>query len=122
MFIGFLPSKKNARRDKLTSLMNVTWTLVLYEAPHRIEETLADVQEIFGDRETCVAREMTKLHEEFLFGRLSEVRPKVNAIGEFVVCVAGATEVRESAPLTREDVLKKLGMTRNQLYDLFFKK
>jgi hypothetical protein len=46
----------------------------------------------------------------------------VKALGEFVVVVAGADEVREAAPLTREEVLKKLGMTRNELYDLFFKK
>jgi 16S rRNA C1402 (ribose-2'-O) methylase RsmI len=70
----------------------------------------------------CVARELTKIHEEFQFGKLTEVRPHVKALGEFVVLVSGATEVREAAPATREDVLKKLGMTRNQLYDLFFKK
>jgi hypothetical protein len=46
----------------------------------------------------------------------------VNALGEFVIVVRGATEVREAAPLTREEVLKKLGMTRNQFYELFFKK
>ena len=122
MFLGFLPSKKTARRERLAALMNVTSTLVFFEAPHRIESALEDVQDMWGDREVCVARELTKIHEEFLFGRLSEVRPRLKALGEFVIVVAGATEIKGTAPLTREDVLKKLGMTRNQLYDLFFKK
>ena len=122
MFLGFLPSKKTARRERLAALMNVTSTLVFFEAPHRIESALEDVQDMWGDREVCVARELTKIHEEFLFGRLSEVRPRIKALGEFVVVVAGASEIKGTAPLTREDVLKKLGMTRNQLYDLFFRK
>jgi 16S rRNA (cytidine1402-2'-O)-methyltransferase len=122
LFIGFLPPKTNPRRQKLASIVNVSCTLILYEAPHRIEATLADVEEVLGDREVCVAREITKLHEEFLFGRVSEVREKVKALGEFVVVIAGATETRAEAPLTREAVLQRLGMTRNELYDLFFKK
>ena len=97
-------------------------TLIFYEAPHRIEATLEDLQEILGDREICVAREITKIHEEFLFGRVSEVRTKVKALGEFVIVISGASEVREEAPLTRDAVLRKLGITRNELYDLFFKK
>ncbi len=122
MFVGFLPAKKNARREKLTSFANVTCTLVFYEAPHRIEAALGDLQEALGDREVCIAREITKIHEEFLFGRVSEVKTHIKPLGEFVVVVGGATELREAAPLTREEVLKKLGLSRNQLYDLFFKK
>jgi 16S rRNA (cytidine1402-2'-O)-methyltransferase len=80
------------------------------------------VQEVLGDREVCVAREITKLHEESLFGRISEVRTKIQPLGEFVLVIAGATETRAEAPLTREAVLEKLGMTRNELYNLFFKK
>jgi 16S rRNA (cytidine1402-2'-O)-methyltransferase len=123
MFVGFLPPKTQARRQKLASIMNVPCTLILYEAPHRIETTLADVQEVLGDREVCVAREITKLHEQFLFGRISDIRPEIKPLGEFVVVIAGATETRvEAQPLTREAVLQKLGMTRNELYNLFFKK
>jgi 16S rRNA (cytidine1402-2'-O)-methyltransferase len=121
MFLGFLPSKKNARREKLGALANITCTLVFYEAPHRIAASLEDIQDVLGDREVCLAREVTKIHEEFLFGRISTVRERVNALGEFVIVIRGATEVRKAAPVTREEVLKKLGMTRNQLYDLFFK-
>jgi 16S rRNA (cytidine1402-2'-O)-methyltransferase len=122
IFLGFLPSKKTARRERLAALANVTSTLLFYEAPHRIEATLEDLQDVLGDREICLAREITKVHEEFVFGKISEVRPSVTALGEFVVVVRGATEFRETGPLTREEALKKLGMTRNELYDLFFKK
>src|SRR3989442_15656889 len=59
MFAGFLPAKKNTRRQKLTDLANIVCTLVFYEAPHRIETSLEDIQEIFGDREACVARVLT---------------------------------------------------------------
>jgi 16S rRNA (cytidine1402-2'-O)-methyltransferase len=121
MFVGFLPAKKNARTEKLTALVNVTCTLIFYEAPHRIEAVLEDMQDVLGDREVCIAREITKIHEEHIFGKLSKARPQIKALGEFVIVVSGATEFRQP-PLTREGVLKTLGMTRNQLYDLFFKK
>src|SRR5437868_7044767 len=75
-----------------------------------------------GYREVCIAREITKLHEEYLFGKLSDVRENLKTLGEFVIVVAGAKEITEARPLTREEALKKLGMTRNELYDLFFKK
>ena len=122
MFLGFLPAKKNARRERLGSVANAECTLVFYEAPHRIEAALEDMQEVLGDREVCIAREITKVHEEYLFGKLSQVRPQLKALGEFVIVVSGAMDVRPAAPLTRAEVLTRLGMTRNQLYDLFFKK
>jgi 16S rRNA (cytidine1402-2'-O)-methyltransferase len=124
-FVGFLPPKKTARREKLESLRSLRATLVFYEAPHRIEGTLTDFVEILGDREACIARELTKLHEEFLFGKLSEIRDRVKPLGEFVIVLAGNTATDQpatTAPLTREQVLKTLGISRNELYDLFFKK
>jgi 16S rRNA (cytidine1402-2'-O)-methyltransferase len=125
LFLGFLPPKKTSRREKIESLRSITSTLIFYEAPHRIEGTLSDLLEILGDREVCIARELTKLHEEFRFGKLSEVQGKVKAIGEFVIVVSGKTSAEQPAvklPLTREQVLKTLGISRNELYDLFFKK
>jgi 16S rRNA (cytidine1402-2'-O)-methyltransferase len=122
LFLGFLPATTNARKQKLTALASVKSTLVFYEAPHRIEDVLSDIQEMLGDREVSISRELTKLHEEHLFGKLSDVRTRVKPLGEFVVVVAGATEFRKRAPLTRDEVLKTLGMSRNELYDLFFKK
>jgi len=124
-FAGFLPSKRSGRREKLEALRGLRSTLVFYEAPHRIEETLEDMEKTLGDREACVARELTKLHEECLFGKLSEIRGRVKPLGEFVVVVggnAGEDQSATEAPLTREAVLKTLGLSRNELYDLFFKK
>ena len=124
-FVGFLPSKKTARREKLESLRSVSATLIFYEAPHRIQGTLIDLLEVLGDREACIARELTKLHEEFVFGRLSAIASKVKELGEFVIVVSGKTSSDQpdaKLPLTREQVLKTLGLSRNELYDLFFKK
>jgi 16S rRNA (cytidine1402-2'-O)-methyltransferase len=124
-FAGFLPAKKIARREKLESLRSLSATLIFYEAPHRIEEALTEVLEILGDREACIARELTKIHEEFYFGKLSEIRGRVKPLGEIVLVVAGNKDGDQpiSKPqLTRDQVLKTLGISRNELYDLFFKK
>jgi 16S rRNA (cytidine1402-2'-O)-methyltransferase len=72
-FGGFLPARGNARRTRLDELRSVPGTLVFYEAPHRLSETLKDAYEMLGEREAAVAREMTKLHEEIRRGRLSEL-------------------------------------------------
>ena len=72
-FGGFLPAKSNARRARFTELRSVPGTLVFYEAPHRLSETLKDALEVLGEREAVVARELTKLHEEIKRGRLSEL-------------------------------------------------
>ena len=124
LFIGFLPPKKSARREHLEARRSFRGTLIFYEGPHRIQSCLEDLQEVFGDREVCIGRELTKIHEEYLFGKLSEVRPRVKELGEFVIVVAGFSGVEDAPPpkLTREGVLKTLGVSRNELYDLFFKK
>ncbi|HEX2269284.1 MAG TPA: 16S rRNA (cytidine(1402)-2'-O)-methyltransferase [Pyrinomonadaceae bacterium] len=72
-FGGFLPARTNARRTRLGELRSVPGTLVFYEAPHRLSETLKDAYEMLGEREAVVARELTKLHEEIRRGRLSEL-------------------------------------------------
>src|SRR2546423_2695850 len=90
-FGGFLPSRSSARRARLTALRALPATLVFYEAPHRIAATLTDAREILGEREACVARELTKLHEEFARGRLSELATRFNdeqsARGEMVLII-----------------------------------
>jgi 16S rRNA (cytidine1402-2'-O)-methyltransferase len=73
-FLGFLPSRKGERRGALEELKDATKTLVFYEAPHRLLEMLKDAHEILGDREIVVAREVTKVHEEFLRGTISSTR------------------------------------------------
>jgi len=73
LFIGFLPARRSERRRALEGLRGEARTIILYEAPHRIAGSIADVQEILGDRPACLAREVTKVHEEFCRGRLSEL-------------------------------------------------
>jgi len=82
-FSGFLPAKAGQRRTFLQSIRDSPRTQVLYEAPHRVKETLQDVVEVLGaERPVVVAREVTKLHEEFLRGRAAEVLQRLNARGE----------------------------------------
>jgi 16S rRNA (cytidine1402-2'-O)-methyltransferase len=91
-FGGFLPPRTHARRQKLAALRDLRATLVFYEAPHRIAQTLADAREVLGEREAAVARELTKLHEEFARGRLSELAARFSdgtaaARGEMVLVI-----------------------------------
>ncbi len=79
-FIGFLPAKSGQRRELLETVRNAPRTLIFYEAPHRIEEALADVVSVMGGaRHVVIAREVTKLHEEFLRGRADELLDHVRA-------------------------------------------
>jgi len=73
LFVGFLPSKATARRNKLKQLVSIEATLIFYEAPHRLAATLKDAASILGDRLAVVARELTKLHEQLRRGQLSEL-------------------------------------------------
>ena len=95
MFIGFLPSKQSARRAKLAKLAGIKATLIFYEAPHRVKTTVVDVLEALGDRPAVLARELTKIHEEFLRGSLSEIgRASVErpARGEYVLLIGPQSE------------------------------
>jgi len=93
-FAGFLPSRANARRDKLAELSAIPATLILFEAPHRIAATLADALEVLGNRQAAVARELTKIHEEIVRGSLRELVQRFGAgsvvRGEFVLVISGA--------------------------------
>jgi 16S rRNA (cytidine1402-2'-O)-methyltransferase len=73
LFAGFLPARSGERRRTLERLRIEDRTIIFYEAPHRIEETLIDAHEILGDRPACLAREVTKIHEEFRRGSLAEL-------------------------------------------------
>jgi 16S rRNA (cytidine1402-2'-O)-methyltransferase len=73
LFVGFLPARAGARRKALDALKGESRTLIFYEAPHRVVETLADASEILGARPAVIAREVTKIHEEFLRGPLAEL-------------------------------------------------
>jgi 16S rRNA (cytidine1402-2'-O)-methyltransferase len=95
LFVGFLPSRAGARRKKLEELKAEPRALVLYEAPHRLADTLADAAEILGARPAVVAREITKIHEEFLRGSLAELRDAARSRaprGEITLLIGPADE------------------------------
>jgi 16S rRNA (cytidine1402-2'-O)-methyltransferase len=96
-FGGFLPIKRQQRRKTLESLRSETATLVFYEAPHRILDSLDDIQAVLGPRAVVLARELTKIHEEFLRGTADEVRAELAnrpaLKGEMTVLIGRAAEV-----------------------------
>jgi 16S rRNA (cytidine1402-2'-O)-methyltransferase len=100
-FHGFLPAKGGARKTALESLPRGAVTHIFYEAPHRIEDTLADVEAVFGAaQQVVIARELTKLHEEFLRGTVAEIRATLAARtvrGEIVLLLAPALEEAAAA-------------------------
>jgi 16S rRNA (cytidine1402-2'-O)-methyltransferase len=94
LFKGFLPHKMKKRRDLLKELEDVRETLIFYESPHRISETLRDVYEVLGDREIVLTRELTKIYEEVLRGKVSEILNQIakkKLKGEITVVVEGKT-------------------------------
>jgi 16S rRNA (cytidine1402-2'-O)-methyltransferase len=90
-FGGFLPARAQARRQRLEQLRSLSSTLVFYETPHRIAQALADAREVLGERQAAVARELTKIHEEIVRGRLSELAARFGgdqpARGEMVLII-----------------------------------
>jgi 16S rRNA (cytidine1402-2'-O)-methyltransferase len=98
-FIGFLPKTKKHRVPELEKLKNFTGTLIFYEAPHRIETVLAEIENVFGERQAVVCRELTKKYEQFIRGTLTEVRALLHeqgSRGEFVILIAaGEGELTE---------------------------
>ena len=97
-FLGFLPSRSAARKAKLKELAGIKSTLVFYEAPHRIKAVIEDARDVLGNRICVVARELTKLHEEFIRGPLSAIEiPQDSARGEFVLLIGPPAE-GEQAP------------------------
>ncbi|MCH3950746.1 MAG: 16S rRNA (cytidine(1402)-2'-O)-methyltransferase [Acidaminococcus sp.] len=99
-FGGFLPKSKKNRREKLEEWAHIPATMVLYEAPHRIEEVLGDIETAWGDRRMTMARELTKVHEEFFRGTVSTCRAHLAENpprGEFVLVIE-AGELQKSEP------------------------
>ena len=136
LFAGFLPVKAVARRKKLEEVAQQTSTLVLYESPHRILETLADMAEILGARPVVLGREITKLHEEFLRGTAGEIREQLETRasikGEITLVVGRGEEqalkgdaAEEVARLESEGVermtaiktvARQLGLPKREVY------
>ncbi|MCR4950291.1 MAG: 16S rRNA (cytidine(1402)-2'-O)-methyltransferase [Solobacterium sp.] len=139
LFAGFLPASRHDCLKKLKEYRPYPMTLIFYEAPHRIEKMLKNCLEVLGDRRACLAREMTKVHEEFLRGTLSELIEAADTIkGEMVVIIEGnrddyskdvdmshilrlVNESVEAGMSTSEaikDVSARTGVPKNRIYDL----
>ena len=94
LFKGFLPNKSKKRRDLLSQLEEARETLIFYESPHRFSETMRDIFEVLGDREMVLTRELTKIYEEVLRGKVSEIRNRIGEKklkGEITLVVSGKT-------------------------------
>ena len=141
-FEGFLSTSKKSRREHLDSLKKETRTMIFYEAPHKLVNTLEDMAAVFGgDRPISLCRELTKLHEEVVRTTLAEAVAKYtenSPKGEFVLIIAGAQPEVEETPteedaagylkgliengLSRKDAIKQtakdLGLPKNVVYDL----
>jgi len=143
IFIGFLPQPHADRVKKLKEYKAYPMTMVFYEAPHRIEKCLQDCMDVFGDRNMVLARELTKIHEEFLRGKISEILPIVPELkGEMVIVMEGNQEdyskdvdmsaimdmVQDSinAGLSTKDAIKdtaaRTGIAKNKIYEEFHNK
>ena len=113
VFEGFLPAKKKERRDRLEALRGEVRTVVCFEAPHRLMESLRDIHELLGDREVVVAREVSKVYEEFLRGLANEVIHRLagrEIRGELTLVIKGsARESPVSEALLRAEIRKLKG-------------
>ena len=143
-FEGFLSINKKQRKQRLESLKNEERTMVFYEAPHKLLATLKDMYEVFGKRNICIARELTKLHEEYIHTTFEEAISKIEQFGikgEIVLLIEGKDlsvleqEIKEkqnkidSVTLVKEymskgiskkeaikQVAKQKGVTKNEVY------
>jgi 16S rRNA (cytidine1402-2'-O)-methyltransferase len=116
-FAGFPPVRQGKRRAFLNAMAPLPGTLVFYEAPHRLEEMLQDIREVMGERQVVVARELTKIYEEFIRGAVGEVLAKIaqgKIRGEVVVLVAPGDAAQEDTlplPELLERLLHDEGLT-----------
>ena len=108
LFAGFAPKTQKNRRELLQRLSTIEATIIFYEAPHRLKKFLGELADIFGERRATLARELTKVHEEFLRGTLRELAEKISEPrGEFVIVVEGRTSAETLAP--EEDISTVVG-------------
>ncbi len=139
IFIGFLPPSTHDCVKKLRLYQSYPMTLIMYEAPHRIEKMLQSCLDVLGDRHICIGRELTKVHEEFIRGTISEILPIASELkGEMVVVIEGNQDDYEkdidmgqilnmvntsiesgmSTSAAIKEVAKQTGVPKNQIYDL----
>ena len=146
-FIGFLSAEKKERKEKLEDLIYETKTLIFYEAPHKLKTMLESVLEVLGDRKIVLAKELTKIHETFIRGTVSEILENIETIkGEFVILVEGSEvsskeinqkklgelsleehyEMYETQGFAKKEIIKKIakdrGTNKNEVYQYFLDK
>ena len=136
LFYGFLNAKDAKQVQELKTLQYFPYTLIFYEAPHRIKNTLNNMYQVFGDRKICLARELSKLYEEYIRGTISEVADQVDSIkGEMVLIVEGNTQKVDyndldilehvnlyiEDGLTEKDAIKKVAKERNVAKSIIYK-
>ena len=141
-FYGFLSAKSSQRKKELFSLKTIPFTIIFYESPHRIKETLKDIYDVFGDRKVSIARELTKLHEEFIRDSLKNIiEQNQTFIGELVIVIEGAQNTKEE--INKDSIINlynkflengfskkdsilatslSLNIRKNELYDLLKEK
>ncbi len=138
-FNGFLNSKQSQRIKQLQQLVDKEETLIIYEAPHRIEETLKDIYQVFGNRNIVIARELTKKYEEYIRGSLEEIIQNVKDLkGEIVLIVEGCSmksniielnklSIKEhfdyymNSGMTENDAMKSVAKDRNVSKNVIYK-
>ena len=146
-FIGFLSAIKKEKKEKLEEIKYETKTLILYEAPHKLKATLEAIYEILGDRKIVLARELTKIHEEFIRDNVSSILERIDEIkGEFVILIEGNSESKKDLELSdltsktleehyefyqnqgfdKKEIIKKIAKDRNtnknEIYQYFLSK
>lgn len=146
-FIGFLSAVKKEKKEKLEEIKYDTRTLILYEAPHKLKSTLEMMLEILGNRKIVLAREITKIHEEFIRDDIESILEKIDEIkGEFVILIEGNSESKkdlelsnlneksleehykfyEKDGLSKKDIIKKIAkdrnVSKNDIYQYFLEK
>ena len=143
-FYGFLSLNKKLRKEKLQEIKRENKTIILYEAPHKLTSTLKDLEQILENRQIVVARELTKIHEEFIRGTVSEILEKYpEPKGEHIILIEG-NEIKEETEeeklikemtieehykyyekqgLTKNEIIKKIakdkGVSKNEIYQMF---
>ena len=143
-FFGFLPLNKKLRKEKLTELKSETKTSIIYEAPHKLKNTLQDLEQFIENRKIVLARELTKIHEEFIRGTVGEIINKSDELrGEMIIVVEGAKKQDEQNNLNnisleehykyyenlgfdKKEIIKKVskdrGVSKNEIYMQFLEK
>ena len=130
-FVGFLPTHKKEKKEKIEELANETKTIILYEAPHRIIDTLTSLREILGDRNICIVRELTKIHEEKIRGKISQIISEMqDPKGEMVIILEGSNISKKDITLSEinslsleehYDYYDKQGFSKKEIIKLIAK-